>query len=547
MAERQGQASQAFPGAVIAISDVVDVLAAARALVPPGTRLTRPERALVRALPSAHPTTIAIIRAQIEAGNDPLGAALSALRTPDTRRALGAVYTPRPIVESMIAWAALHGEPDRIVDPGTGTGRFLCAAATKFPHAELVGIDTDAAALLILRANAAVLGFSSRLRIYCSDYRKARVRRIKGRTLYIGNPPYVRHHDINDTDKEWFAQGAARIGLRASKLAGLHMHFFLRTKQIAQPGDYGAFVTSAEWLDVNYGSVLREMLTDGFGGSAVHVVAADAMPFEATTTAAITTFHVGQRLEALRMRAVDSVDELGRLEGGIPVPLSTVKMAARWSILVRGDTPPAVAAGHIELGEIFRVHRGQVTGANHVWIAGAYCDALPASVLFKCVTRAQDIIRAGAVLSDLSRLRCVIDLPVDLGDIDPADRPAVEAFLRWARDQGAYRPYVARHRKAWWAVGLRDPAPIVCTYMARRPPVFAFNPLGARHINIAHGLYPREAIPPTTLAVLARFLNGNVRLSDGRTYAGGLTKFEPREIQRLHIPEPTSLRDVLVI
>jgi hypothetical protein len=40
-----------------------------------------------------------------------------------------------------------------------------------------------------------------------------------------------------------------------------------------------------------------------------------------------------------------------------------------------------------------------------------------------------------------------------------------------------------------------------------------------------------------TLAAVTRFLNGNVRLGDGRTYAGGLTKFEPGEIQRLRIPD----------
>ncbi|HWP07495.1 MAG TPA: hypothetical protein VNN72_17205, partial [Polyangiaceae bacterium] len=99
-----------------------------------------------------------------------------------------------------------------------------------------------------------------------------------------------------------------------------------------------------------------------------------------------------------------------------------------------------------------------------------------------------------------------------------------------------------RHRKAWWSVGLREPAPILATYMARRPPAFVRNPCGARHINIAHGLYPREAWSATLLDALARHLNAHASLSAGRTYAGGLTKFEPREMERLLVPGPELLR-----
>lgn len=530
------------PGfALISAGDVADVLAVARALLPCRTRLTAPELALAKTLPPADPIRVAVARKLIREGGDPLGDCLCALRTPEERRAIGAVYTPAGIVESMVGWAATQSTPTRVIDPGAGSGRFIIAVGTIFPEAELVAIDTDPAALLVLRANAGVLGFSGRLKVHCADYRKVQPGRIQGRTLYIGNPPYVRHHDITEADKVWFAKGALRFGLRASKLAGLHVHFFLRTRQLAQPGDYGAFVTSAEWLDVKYGSLLRGMLLDGLGGTAVHVLAANSMPFEAITTGAVTTFDVGRRGLGLRMRTVASVAELGHLQDGAIVPWAMAEATPRWSILARGDTPGTAAAGQIELGELFDVHRGQVTGANDIWIAGEYTGLLPQSVLFRCVTKAREIIEAGEILDDPARLRCVIDLPINLQNLGPADLEAVRAFIRWAKRRGADQPYVAVHRKAWWSVGLRQPAPILCTYMARRPPTFTYNPHGIRHINIAHGLYPREPLDARTLATLARFLNTNVRVSDGRTYAGGLTKFEPSEIQRLYIPDLATL------
>jgi hypothetical protein len=89
-------------------------------------------------------------------------------------------------------------------------------------------------------------------------------------------------------------------------------------------------------------------------------------------------------------------------------------------------------------------------------------------------------------------------------------------------------------------VGLRTPAPILATYMARRPPAIVRNPADARHINIAHGLYPREPLSHSVLDRLANALRSSITVCEGRTYAGGLTKFEPREMERLMIPDVTA-------
>ena len=77
--------------------------------------------------------------------------------------------------------------------------------------------------------------------------------------------------------------------------------------------------------------------------------------------------------------------------------------------------------------------------------------------------------------------------------------------------------------------------------MARRPPAFVRNKCGARLLNIAHGLYPRDSLPDKTLMALIAWLKTNVRLDSGRIYAGGLAKFEPKEVERIPIPAPDRL------
>ena len=515
-----------------------DLAGVAHALADPQSVPTDAERLIAASDFSA--ASLVPLRASIKSGGDPLGHALCALRSPVDRRRDGAIYTPQPIVDAMVAWAAANGTPARIVDPGAGSGRYLLAAASAFPKAELVAVEIDPLAALLLRANAAALDVSDRLTVVVGDYRDLELPHIAAPTLFLGNPPYVRHHDINPSWKAWLADAAAALGYRASKLAGLHVHFLLKTSQLARVGDYGAFITSAEWLDVNYGDLVRRLVLRDLGGLSVHAIAASAKPFsDATTTGAILCFRVGQR-DPIRLRRVASVDELGdlregkALSGGEPVARSCLERTRRWSpFLCPAERKPA---NFVELGELCRVHRGQVTGCNRAWIAGAYAGALPESVLTPAVTKARELFAAAPVLSNTESLRRVVDLPVNLETLGAYERRQVDRFLAWARAVGAQKSYVANNRRAWWAVGLKSPAPILCTYMARRPPAFVRNPCGARHLNIAHGLYPREHLKARLLDALSLWLQHNVEVGAGRTYAGGLTKFEPKEVERILIP-----------
>ena len=492
----------------------------------------------------AAPAAELVLRAAslIRRGEDPLGDAYCAIRSPGERRPLGQTYTPHPIIEAMLRWASDHGTPTRVVDPGAGSGRYLLAAGRRFPEAELHGSDVDPLATLMLRANLAAAGLAGRARIHLGDYRALALPEAEGPTLFIGNPPYVRHHQIAPEWKAWLLQTARRHGLHASALAGLHVHFFLATAEYGRRGDFGAFITSSEWLDVNYGALVRRLLLDELGGQSLHVLAPEAQPFsDATTTGAITCFRIGDTVPAMKVRRVESVSDLGRLAKGRSVSRQRLAETNRWSVLTH--VTPALPEGHVELGELCRVHRGTVTGANAVWVRRDAHPDLPERVLFPSITRARELFGAGARLGSLDALRRVVDLPVDLDVFDAAERRQIDRFLREARARGVPEGYIASNRRAWWSVGLRAAAPILATYMARRPPAFVRNDAGARHINIAHGLYPREEMTDAVLDRLADHLRAAVTLAQGRTYAGGLVKFEPREMERIPVPGPDMLTE----
>lgn len=502
------------------------------------------EASLLRNLPEASGELVRQFHRSILAGKDPLGETFCKLRSPAARRPQGATYTPSKIIRAMLRWAASCTVPIRVVDAGTGSGRFLVAAGRRFPHSALVGIELDPLAALLARANLACAGLADRAQVVVADYRAVSLPACDGGTLFIGNPPYVRHHLIDQHWKGWLVRVAAMRGLEASQLAGLHVHFFLATALKAQPGDFGCFITAAEWLDVNYGRLLRDLFLGDLGGRSINIIEPAAHPFpDAATTATITCFEIGARPRSVRLKRFATLDSLGRLCEGRSVRRERLEAASRWTPLSRA--PKKSPEGYVELGELCRVHRGQVTGANKVWIAGPHSGKLPESVLFPSVTKAKELFEAEGFLRDSRCLRRVIDLPVDLSAFSPDDRREVQAFLRIAKSLGADKGYIARNRKAWWAVELREPAPILASYMARRPPAFVRNFADARHLNIAHGIYPREPLGDSQLTALAGYLGVSVSVAQGRIYAGGLTKFEPKEMERLLVPDLPLLNDLV--
>jgi adenine-specific DNA-methyltransferase len=514
--------------------------------VAPGDR-GRPDRAPVAPGDRGGPAGVAGLRDRIRAGEDPLGEAFCRIRTPQQRRGAGQTFTPAAVVDSMVTWAARTLAPARVVDPGAGSARFLAAAGRRWPQARLVGLETDPLAALIGRATLAAAGMADRAVIHLADYRSAPLPAVPGLTLFLGNPPYVRHHQVPARWKEWLRDTAARLGVPASGLAGLHAHFFLATALHAAPGDAGALVTAAEWLDVNYGSLIRALLLGPLGGEAVHLLdPAEAVFPDAAATSVITCFRPGTQPQSIRLRQVPHISGLDGLAGGTPVPVPVLRAASRWRPLAVHPSRPRQwrPEGLVELGELCRVHRGQVTGANQVWITAGNGSGpgLPARFLLPAVTRAGELFGAGDTLATSAGLRRVIDLPADLGVLPASERSQVSAFLARALAAGAAESYVARHRSPWWRVRMGEPAPILATYMARRPPAFVRNLAAVRHVNIAHGLYPREPLPSAALDRLAAFLRNSVTTAQGRVYAGGLAKFEPGEMERLPVPAPALLR-----
>lgn len=510
-----------------------------------GGPLSQLEREVLRHAAGVEPLgDVDALRADIGAGLDPLGDVYCRAVPTAERRSRGQFYTDLRTVKAMIDWA-LERNPARLVDPGCGSGRFVAAAARERPGLQLVAIDLDPLATLITRANLAVLGgiLGKRLTVQVvnDDYLCASLPNVGGITAFVGNPPYVRHHALSQATKAMGAALGRDVGHAFSGLSGLHAYFFMRTAMLATLGDVGAFITSAEWLDVQYGSVVRDLCLNGLGVESLHVREATGAPeFDsALTSALITCFTPGITNDQVRVERVLSGIPFASLGlAGKPTSRARLLKMDRWSPAFVDDVDLPGSAGTLRLGDVFKVSRGAVTGKNSYFMmrreqasfAGIERWTRPA------ISDAHEIIRAEHGVIRPQALRKVL---LDVApDTDTTAHEPLAGYLRSGEEAGVASGYICSHRRPWWAIRPPPPPPIVATYMSRQAPVFARNPDGALIVNIALGLYPKIALTESELDEITRWLNRHREdfKGHGRTYQGGLEKFEPRELESLHLP-----------
>lgn len=446
----------------------------------------------------------------------------------DVRRKTGAVYTPETLVGEMLEEVSEHVAPELIVDCGCGSGRFAIEAALMFPKARVYAVDISADACRMCAENARKAGVSDRIIVSNGDFLNFSLPKSRGKALWVGNPPYVRHHDIDDSSKEWLKAVSVRFGKRASGLSGLHVYFLAKIAELWKTGDFGCLITSAEWLDVNYGSFPRYLLTEILGLRMLDVRDKTKRVFEDTdSTAVVFSFSdLADKEVALKSNGV--------LSGA--VTLNKLKKSNRWSEFF-GSRVPATAEKLVPLGSIASVHRGTVTGNNKFWVRRPEdLGALPKSFSVPVVSHAREIMGDCLAQENPEMLSELIVLPENLEELKGEGKAAAKHIVEQAEREGVDKGYVASHRRPWWSIKPSDPPAIMMTYMARRPPTFVVNERGLTMLNVIHGIYPKQEMSQKAIARLADYLNESVSVYSGRTYCGGLTKFEPKEAEALLVP-----------
>lgn len=475
-----------------------------------------------------------------------------ATKTQLERNRLGQFATPPDLAEevlrSAIALMPQHEDID-FLDPAIGTGSFFSAllrvAADRVRTAQ--GFEIDPA----YGEPAQAIWGDTELRLELSDFTQATPLDGGFANLVICNPPYVRHHHIASDEKVRLQQLASeRTGITPGGLSGLYCYFLLLADAWLRDDGIAAWLIPSEFMDVNYGSALKDFLLDRVTLIRVHRFDPDDVQFgDALVSSAVLFFkktspppdHLADFTYGGSLLSPKTTSRFG---------LAELRATKKWTQLpLNGAARRQQAAW--TLGDLFTVKRGVATGSNEFFILSeskAEQLRLPRRFLKPVLPSprylADDEVRSDAEGTPLLERRLFL-LTCDVPELHVRDEyPDLWAYLQSGVEMGVNQRYLCRSRSPWYSQERREAAPLLCTYMGRagangHPFRFILNDSKATAANVYLMMYPRPILAevltrePSALEKVWRVLQDLTPvqlMSEGRVYGGGLYKLEPREL-----------------
>lgn len=466
----------------------------------------------------------------------------------DERRRLGQFATPTALAREIATYAAtlVHEDID-FLEPAIGTGSFysaLLSTDAKVNHA--TGFEIDPACFKIAKD----LWKEYPIRLVNEDFLKMEPTDGKF-NLLLSNPPYVRHHYIdNETKVELKKKVDAEVGLFISGLSGLYCYFMLLSNKWLAQNAVSGWLIPSEFMDVNYGSVLRNYLTNNVTLLRIHRFAPEDVQFgDALVSSAVVWFinksPSEDNLVEFSFGGTHAKPNLSKM-----IPLKILKREKKWSRFPEMDVRENVAA--LPLSEYVTARRGIATGDNSFFILERekavelgisehfLVPILPSPRKIKETQIFAESDGYPSLSTQYVLIRC--DAPIN---VLKDSNPGLYQYLVNGEGSTANK-YLCQKRNPWYSQEFREPAPILCSYMGRGEAFrFIMNESRAIATNSFLMLYPTErfyceyGVQQDSLQALHGYLETKKMQiqEEGRVYGGGLKKVEPREIMKIDVSD----------
>lgn len=469
---------------------------------------------------------------------------LDRLNSRERRYELGQFFTPGPIARFM-ADSILELAPETILDPGVGGGVLLHAVG---PGPKRFGCDIDPKAVRLARDSLASQG--GELEVVDGDFLDLDrwPFSVEEFDAVIANPPYIRHHNLSTEQKALAKHYGRVLGTTVSALSGSYVYFFLEALLRLREGGRLVFITPAEFLDVRYGSVVKDVLTRQATIDEVLVLEFDELAFDGVLTTSAITIATKRSARARRIRLTEGQFN-GRVERKREIELSLAEASPSraWTPLLPSRAErvlPLLRERTARLEDFVRVRRGIAVGDNEFFcLTEAKVEewGIEPEYLVPVVAGAKDLPDEGDPLTEAhwnrrrdKGSRCWL-----LWCHEPKDAlqgKRILAYIEHGEERGVHERFNCRHRKRWYGVENVPPADFFVTYMSRQRARFIRNEAGARCMTTLLNVWAKPGIAPDELApILGDEGTGELLRHFGRTYGGGMGKIEPSELLQLPV------------
>lgn len=462
----------------------------------------------------------------------------------ETLREKGQFWTPDWVADAMIEYVAQ--DTDTIFDPATGGGAFLAALRRKHPDTRFYGIDIDEE---VLRD---VVYFGENSFVEKRDFVKNPPdQRFKA---IIANPPYIRHHRIDEQTKRLLKQMTVRItGFTIDGRAGLHVYFFIKALSLLETGGRLAFLVPADICEGKFAPKLWKWVTDNFCIECVATFSEDAAPFPMIDTNALIFFIKNEKPQnhfewvKVSQRGSEFAEFVKKQfdSQGFEAIYNEKRTLAEALKTGFSRPPNSTSTTRYHLSDFASVMRGIATGANEFFFLTEAQIAqlgLPIEYFKRTIGRTRDVEGDNLSNQDILQLdkngRSTLLLSIE----KPFDSlpPALQEYLKSGEAMELPKRALIRQRKPWYKQEKRAVPELFFAYLGRRSTRFIKNEAGVVPLHCLHCVYTHSK-NPQHIDALWRSLNHADTLANlhfvSKSYGSGALKAEPQNLAKLPIPE----------
>lgn len=457
----------------------------------------------------------------------------------------GQFWTPNWVAEAMVAYVL--DDADFVFDPATGRGAFY-EALLKLNKKSITfyGTDIDPEVLSDEIYN------NDNCFVELRDFIKTPPER-KFRAI-VANPPYIRHHRIDEATKLILKRLAASItGSAIDGRAGYHIYFLIQALNLLDKDGKLAFIMPADTCEGKFAKDLWNWISEKFCIEGVITFDERATPFPNVDTNAIVfliknskpqkTLRWVKATEAFNFDLLDFISS--KFTQNTFPSLQIFNRGLEEGIATGLSRPPQNHNGfRFHLNDFANVMRGIATGSNEFFFLTARQvneQNIPNKFLKRAIGRTKDATEGTLTLKDVEDLE-IKNRPTYLLSINGKEKypKTVSNYLEVGEQMGLPNRSLIKQRKPWYKMEQRKVPPLLFAYLGRRNTRFIKNEAGVLPLTGFLCVYPiyddKEYIDNLWQALNHPDTLENLKLV-GKSYGSGAIKVEPGNLNKLPIPE----------
>lgn len=497
-----------------------------------------------------------------------------------TQKLRGGYYTPPPIADFLSRWVLGH-QPQSILEPSCGNGRFLRALSEQIKAGNgLAPAFVDAVELMPQeaakadRSGAGLRQLATEVTIINDDFFNW-IEVVNGNRwdAIIGNPPYIRYQYFEETQRDKARRIFERANVPFSKRTNAWVPFVIASVMHLQPNGRLAMVIPAEILHVQHANGLRLLLEQEMASiSLIHfrqIVFPDTLQGVVLLLAqkrdkqTFRPLFNGQQKQPslfnslpqipadLQIIDLENTEDLHSLNlSSFPCHTTPPDWNGHWMLALLNDQ-------ELRLLEQLQQHNciypfasvanaqiGIVTGANNFFaVNDTVLNRYQLEPIATPMLAKSDLIqglRYTAKDHETNRIAGKNVHFLQFPDAPITELPSKMAdYICFGELQEIHTRYKCRIRTPWYVVPYVWVSEIALLKRAHHYPRLVLNELGAYSTDTAYRVKMKPVYQDRAKDFVFSFLNSLTFLYAelmGRHYGGGVLELVPSEIEKLQVP-----------